>query len=43
MGTLIAKALSPFVTQCDLGVTTRAPSAELSGREGTDQVVKSEM
>lgn len=37
----MAKALSPFDTNCNLGVTSRAPCADLNGQES--QVSKSEM
>ena len=43
MGALIEKAPSPFVTNCDPGIAGRAQSMDLSGREGTYQVNKSEM
>lgn len=37
-GALMAKAPSPFVTKCDLGVTGWAPSADVSGQEGTRSI-----
>lgn len=43
VGALIANAQAPFVTNHDLGVTSRAPSVDLNGQEGTYQVNKSEM
>lgn len=43
LGNLAAKPLSPFVSKWDLGLTTRASAADLSGLGGKYQVTKPEM